>query len=51
MLVTDRCERGCMREVYAAIPAAAESMVRPRVQGILDQTIGACPRSHPPTHL
>lgn len=40
MLVTDKCERGCMRDVYGRITPSAEAVVRPRVQAALDTTIG-----------
>lgn len=42
VLVADRCERTCMREVYAKIPTGSmEYVVRKQVQGVLDQTVGA----------
>lgn len=41
-LVVDRCERTCMRPVYAKIPSGAmESVVRGQVVKVLDQTVGA----------
>jgi hypothetical protein len=41
LLISDRCERGCMAEVYAKVPAKMASMVRPQLQSALDTTVGA----------
>jgi hypothetical protein len=42
VLVVDRCERTCMRPVYAKIPSGRmESIVRGQIVKVLDQTVGA----------
>lgn len=41
-MIVDRCEAGCMAEVYAKIPGGRlERKIRAQVQDILDKTVGA----------
>lgn len=41
MLVVDRCDRTCMREVYAKLNSSTERVLRPRIEAFLDGSVGA----------